>query len=113
MPLRSEHRAELKLSRHLQIVLCPTFLGLFSIFSLTEIEISEQASRQVQQQNNQTKVCTHARRRIWRYYNVNRDENPQSENEEDNPSLKVVTLSEIASLLTVIEIKQLTLVLFI
>ena len=40
------------------------------------------------QQNNQTKVYKHAKRRNWRYYNVSRDENPQRENEMGSPSFE-------------------------
>ena len=43
-----EHRAELKLSRHLPNCNVRPFAGLlFSFFSIIESEISEQASRQV------------------------------------------------------------------
>ena len=43
-----EHRAELKLSRHLSNCTLRPFAGLlFSFFSIIESKLSEQASRQV------------------------------------------------------------------
>ena len=42
-----EHRAELKLSRHLSNCTVRPFAGLFSFFSIIESKLSEQASRQV------------------------------------------------------------------
>ena len=53
-------------------------------FSVTESEISEQTSRQIV--TEEPNFCKHAWRRNWRYYNLNRDENPLWENEMDSPS---------------------------
>ena len=65
------------------------FLRDFSLFFffLIEIEISEQASRQITTEEPK-KVCKHTRRLNWRYYKVSRDENPQRVNEMDGPSFE-------------------------
>ena len=84
-----QYRAELKLSRRLPNCTMSDFLRDFSLvfFSLIEIEISEQASRQITTEEPK-KVCKHTRRLNWRYYKVSRDENPQRVNEMDGPSFE-------------------------
>ena len=51
-------------------------------------------------------TCKHVKRTDWCYYNVSGDENPQTQNEMDSPSIEGFTLCWIVSLRTVIKIKH-------
>ena len=80
-----EHRAELKLSRHLpNCTISGTFLHVFFFWKWNFGTVKSANSIW----RTQTKVCKHARRRNWRYYNVSRDENPQKVKETDSPSFE-------------------------
>ena len=79
----------------------------FSLVCFRQLKVNFRKKRAGEQkQKNHAKVFKHTKRRNLRDYNLRRDENHQKGNEMDRPSLRVFTLSQIASLRKLIKIKH-------